>query len=351
MTPGPETPTWDHPRGTAAARLMVELGAERGLDITDLLAGTRLDEQYLADPESELEAGQELAVARNLARLLGGPPGLGVDVGKRYRVGHLGIWGYAMLSSPTLRELVRLGVRYTDLSFAFITPSYEEDAHEGRVVLGDNEIPADIRTFFVEREITKLATLMPVILGPRHAEVRYETSLTGREAMALREGLPHLRLSSECRRHILAFDRAMLDAPLQQADPITAHMLEQQCAALLQTRRRRRGVADHVRSLILARIDDCPGMDDIAAQLHVDPRTLRRQLLAEGTSFRELVDEVRSTLADELLGAAGLSVHDVARRLGYHDAAGFSRAYRRWNGTNPGGHRQPLTSSPQRTAR
>ncbi|MFI6367691.1 hypothetical protein ACIBG0_33645 [Nocardia sp. NPDC050630] len=49
--------------------------------------------------------------------------------------------------------------------------------------------------------------------------------------------------------------------------------------------------------------------------------------------------------------AAGLSVHDVARRLGYHDAAGFSRAYRRWNGTNAGEHRQLLTSSPQRTAR
>lgn len=76
-------------------------------------------------------------------------------------------------------------------------------------------------------------------------------------------------------------------------------------------------------------------MDSIAAQLHVDPRTLRRQLEAEGTSFRELIDEVRATIADELLAVDGLTLADVAGRLGYHDAAGFSRAYRRWTGSSP----------------
>lgn len=89
------------------------------------------------------------------------------------------------------------------------------------------------------------------------------------------------------------FDRAILDAPLPQADPVTARELEQQCMRLLEFRRRRRGVAGHVRSLVLAELDGSPTMDRIAAQLHVDPRTLRRQLAAEGTSFRELIDEVR----------------------------------------------------------
>jgi len=49
-----------------------------------------------------------------------------------------------------------------------------------------------------------------------------------------------------------------------------------------------------------------------------------------------------STVADELLVSAGLTVSEVAYRLGYHDAAGFTRAYKRWTGTTPGtAHERP----------
>jgi AraC-like DNA-binding protein len=73
-----------------------------------------------------------------------------------------------------------------------------------------------------------------------------------------------------------------------------------------------------------------------SAQLHVDPRTLRRHLDAEGTSFRALSDEVRSTIAIELLTGAGMTIEESAARLGYHDAARFTRAFKRWTGRTPG---------------
>ena len=75
------------------------------------------------------------------------------------------------------------------------------------------------------------------------------------------------------------------------------------------------------------------------ADQHVDPRTLRRQLAAEGTTFKAITDEIREALAVELLTAGGLSLEQVASRLGYHDAAGFSRAFRRWTGATPGTYR------------
>jgi len=61
-------------------------------------------------------------------------------------------------------------------------------------------------------------------------------------------------------------------------------------------------------------------------------RTLRRQLAAEGTSYRELRNDVGKALAIELLEVVGLSVTEVARRLGYSDAAAFSHAFHRWTG-------------------
>lgn len=329
-----EAPAWDHPRGSAAARILVELGVERGLSAGACLAGTGLSLPELDDAVTQVEAGQELAIARNLLRRLGDLPGLGVDAGCRYTIGSLGVWGYAILSSPTVREVIRLGVRYAALSFAFIKPVFTEDAGEPAVVFDDDEIPVDVRAFFVERELAKIASLMPLAMGGRRS-ARIETSFTGARAAALRERLPGVELRTGMPRHQIVFERAVLDAPLPQADPVTARELEQQCMRLLEFRRRRRGVAGHVRSLVLAGLDGSPAMDSIAAQLHVDPRTLRRQLAAEGTSFRELIDEVRATIADELLTVDGLTLADVASRLGYHDAAGFTRAYRRWTGTTP----------------
>lgn len=325
---------WDHPRTAVAARLMVEVGQERGLSVDDCLAGSGVARSSFNDPATIVEATQELAIARNLQRALGDVPGLGLEVGLRYRFTSFGVWGFALLSSTTARELVRLGVRYSALSFAFINPHIEQGSRALRVILDAEDIPLDIRSFFVERELAKLANLLPIGLG-RNTGIRFETAFTGERASAMRARFPDVALSFGRPQHVLVLDQDILDLPLPQADPLTVRDLEVQCVQMLEQRRSRRGVAAQVRAFILATLAQAPTMETVAAELHVDPRTLRRQLRADGTSYRELLDEVRQTLADELLAHAGLTVSEVSRRLGYHDAAGFSRAYKRWTGFTP----------------
>ncbi|MFQ6395468.1 AraC family transcriptional regulator ligand-binding domain-containing protein [Nocardia sp. KC 131] len=327
-------PAWDHPRGTGAARILVELGVDRGLTTSECLIGSGLSRGELNDPDTQVEAGQELTIARNILHRLGDLPGLGADAGHRYTYGALGIWGYAILSSRTVRDMIALGVRYAELSFAFIKPVIEPGTDRITVIFDDAEIPEDVRAFFVERELAKIATLMPVVVGARHG-VKIETSFTGRRASALRQRLGAVPLTTGARRHAIVVDTAILDAPLPQSDPVVASALEQQCTQLLALRRQRRGTSGRVRSLILAELDTSPTIESVATHLHVDERTLRRRLVSEGTTFRELIDEIRATLAEELLTIDGITLGDIAGRLGYHDAASFSRAYRRWTGRTP----------------
>ena len=77
----------------------------------------------------------------------------------------------------------------------------------------------------------------------------------------------------------------------------------------------------------------------LAEALKTSPRTLKRQLAAEGTSFSTLVDEERRQQAMILLRASGSSLKDVADRLGYANLANFTRAFHRWTGTTPSEHR------------
>ncbi|WP_234390847.1 AraC family transcriptional regulator [Nocardia suismassiliense] len=331
---GTAAPTWDHPRGSAAVRVLVEVGVAHGMSVTACLIGSGLRAEDLGDPTTVVQAAQELSVARNLVRELGDRPGLGAEAGSRHTIGSLGVWGYAMMSSPTLRDAIVLGIRYVELSFAFVRVRLVEAGREVAVVCDDADIPDDVRAFFVERELVKIAHLVPIALGPS-VGVRVETGLTGVRAEAVRSRIGDIELRSGCRHHRIVLDRDVLDLPLPNADPLVTSELERECLRLLDLRRGRGALAARVRALLLADLDTAPGMDLIAARLHVDPRTLRRNLAAEGTSFRELADEVRAALAAELLGT-GLPVAAVAARLGFHDAAGFSRAYRRWTGETPG---------------
>jgi AraC-like DNA-binding protein len=76
--------------------------------------------------------------------------------------------------------------------------------------------------------------------------------------------------------------------------------------------------------------------DTMAESLGTTRRTLSRHLAAEGTSFRELHDDVRSEFARVMLGDRSSSVADVAFFLDYSEPAAFHRAFRRWTGKTPG---------------
>ena len=53
-----------------------------------------------------------------------------------------------------------------------------------------------------------------------------------------------------------------------------------------------------------------------------------------------LVDHVLEMRATQMLREEGLSVSEVAFRLGYNDVSNFSRAFRRWTGQSPSDFRK-----------
>ncbi|MEQ8301349.1 MAG: AraC family transcriptional regulator ligand-binding domain-containing protein [Hyphomonas sp.] len=75
--------------------------------------------------------------------------------------------------------------------------------------------------------------------------------------------------------------------------------------------------------------------ESVAQMLGMSRQTLHRKLKAEGTSFREIIENTRETLAKAYLSSDKLSVSETAYLLGYADPAAFSRAFKRMTGVNP----------------
>lgn len=78
-----------------------------------------------------------------------------------------------------------------------------------------------------------------------------------------------------------------------------------------------------------------PELDVLANNLGLHPRTLRRHLKAEGTTFEAIRDKVRLTLACELLEMTDLPVGAISDAVAYSTQSAFLAAFRRWTGTTP----------------
>jgi AraC-like DNA-binding protein len=85
-----------------------------------------------------------------------------------------------------------------------------------------------------------------------------------------------------------------------------------------------------------------PGLEAVASRLHCSPRTLIRRLRAMGTSYHEVVDKVKKQRACELLANEHLRIHEIAGVLGYRDAGGFVRSFKRCLGVTPGEYRSQM---------
>jgi AraC-like DNA-binding protein len=77
---------------------------------------------------------------------------------------------------------------------------------------------------------------------------------------------------------------------------------------------------------------DKSSMPEVAAKLTQHPRSLRRALEREGTTFVALRDDVRYTVARELLSLTPLPMSDIAGALGFGTLSSFSHAFRHWSG-------------------
>ncbi|MEV4237307.1 AraC family transcriptional regulator [Nocardia sp. NPDC050408] len=335
---------WNFPRGIASVALMVGYAGEQGVPVARMLAGTGLTEAMLHDPDAQIDARIELAVIRNLVRELADTPALGVEIGRRYRITTFGIFGFACVSSPTLGEAISFALRYLELSFTFCLPVAEWGEGEFIAWVHDESIPADVRQFLVERDVTAMHQVMSDLIGKQlpltRAEFRFPEPTYVDRIMEVTQVRPRFGRA----HNLFTIDPAMLEQPLPQANEHTWAMCLAQCRGLVDRRRARTGIAAEVRELLVPGGADgfaAPrGIDSVARDLNMSTRTLRRHLDAAGTSYRALLDEVRRALAEEMLTATPLSVSDVAIRLGYAESSTFIYAFKRWTGATPAAYRR-----------
>ena len=329
--------SWDFRRGVATARVLTQLGFDHGVSVDDMLRHTGITRSVLDDPQGEVEAVQEIQLIRNLQHELPDIPTLGLQAGTRYHVTTYGLWGYAVMSSPTLGTAVSMASRMLNQTFSLTTNEVEQVGDRVIVNYHSEHLPVDVRGFIMDRDRASVITLQREILGQ---PLPYEAILMRRpepsaEIVEAYTSLFGIRPTFGQSHDRSVFASALMQQALPQANSHTAQLCEQMCKKLVERRSSRTGVAAQVRDRLLRTPGHIPDMEEVAAEMQMTSRTLRRHLTAESASFRALLEEVRSTLAEELMGSASLTHGEIAERLGYADVTTFIEAFRRWKGVPP----------------
>jgi AraC-like DNA-binding protein len=131
----------------------------------------------------------------------------------------------------------------------------------------------------------------------------------------------------------------LMNVPMPNADSALAALLERHAANEL-ARLPKPGFAQRVQEATLELMPRGEaGAEQVARKLGTSARTLHRRLSEEGTTFRELSDELRRHLALGYLYEKDLALSEIAFVLGFSNTNAFHKAFKRWTGTTAGAYR------------
>ncbi|HVW29649.1 MAG TPA: AraC family transcriptional regulator [Polyangiaceae bacterium] len=134
----------------------------------------------------------------------------------------------------------------------------------------------------------------------------------------------------------IVFHKSTLSAPMARSDPTVSEAYEQHARRLLERLPAIEGVAGRVRRIVVEQLRGGEvTMEFMAIKMAMSVPTLRRRLDQEGTTFSDIVDEIRKELAERYLREPSVAVSEVAFLLGFSSESAFHRAFRRWTGVAP----------------
>ncbi len=318
---------------------LLEVVQDLGGDSAHLLALAGIAPDVLQDPDGLIRF-EQIATMLLAARDQLQEPLVGLQLGGRLSVTAHGVLGFAVISAGTPREALELIVRYlhtrTPVSALEITET------ETAVILRLHEqYPLG-----AARELYMETVAAAVVTGLRFL---FPGDVTG---LGLRFPYPEPGHGAAYPRLLgteVAFDGGkmeicvpihFLDRQMPLADPAAKEKAARQCEAELQRLEGQLDITDRVRQLLTPCRRTFPGQAEMAQRLCLSERTLRRRLQDHGTSYRDLLDEVRLQLAVQMLQGSHQSVNEIAYDLGYDDPSNFGRAFRRWTGKAPGSFRR-----------
>lgn len=321
-----------------------------GHDVDELLSKAAIGLPVLQDVDGKIPHGAMMQFWQEAVTATGDDH-LGIHLAEAAPIDSFGVHGYALLSSPTLREAYRRACRYQRLIHEITDLAFDEEDDEGilhHALPGGRAVPRHPAEFLVTLWVRIGRLITGVEWSPRlvcfaHSEPAdlSEHGRYFRAAMLFSSG-----------RTAIHVPNGLLDAPNQQADPSLARILDDYAERLIEHMPVAKTLSERVRAYLIEELrGGVPTAESAARHLHMSVRSLHRNLRQEGTTFRDVLSQLRQEQATRYLANPQVSISEVGFLLGFAELSSFYRAFKSWTGTTPAEYRARALCSANTSSR
>ncbi|MEM9254643.1 MAG: AraC family transcriptional regulator [Pseudomonadota bacterium] len=322
------------------AKGMLRNAVAGGLDAVSLLRRNRISPRLLQEENARLSIERYADLMVSTMQAMNDEA-----LGYYRRPMPVGCWAmmcHAVIGCETLGQALQRYCRF----FQLFEPSYwqamEEDEESVSICMqqGIGEIsesfPCEMALFNTHRFAS---WLVQEHLPIQKAQFHYAPAAPALDYRYMFLGNP-VEFERDSSR--LVMSRTLLDKPVTQTESSLRHFLRHPILIMLTQDYETSSWTSRVRQIIRRHLLDVPELADVAATLEVHPQTLRRRLSAEGTTFKDIKNQVRRDTALHFLGKQGLSIEEIAHRAGFSESSAFIRAFKGWTGVTPYTYRKGL---------
>jgi AraC-like DNA-binding protein len=322
-----------------AARLLRRLKGDSA--VTAALSEAGLDTSLIADHSSRISLSKLVAFFDACARQADDAY-FGLHTGEAFDLTWLELPGYVAKFSPDLGTGIQASIRYLKIISPADVLAFQDSGNIATLTFICSDPLIAIHPHHREFSVSGVLSFMRILTDSRlrPIEVRFQHARNG--TLRPFEQFFGCPVAFGAENTELLLKPESLKLPILSADAKLLGMIIEYGDRLIQEAREKRpGLRAKVEKEIIEHLPHTPPTaENVAASLGMSSRTFARRLNELGTSFREVSDQTRHSLAQYYLEDEGFSHSEIAYLVGYADQPSFISAFRRWSGMTPGAYRE-----------
>jgi len=328
---------------SAYVLLLLDVTKRFGVSEEAILSPFGLTRAALLDTHEHLP----LAVVNDVlihALALTDEPALPFHIGMQMKISSHGFIGFAAMTADTVRQAVELVERFSELRLLGVSIRLELEQTQAKLIVDTDLTIQPLRDAILAALMVGFGQMAQVITGETLYGVAYielDEQPRYRDIMYRLPAQIHFNQN----QNAICFEANYLDLPLLMSDSASMQLAVKQCEQELAAIGHFSPFVREVRALVHDASVGFRSLEAVADMLNQSERTLKRQLAQEGTTFSDILEDMRRQEAIRLLLSGGESLDRIAEALGYSDVANFNRAFKRWTGTTPGQYRREQSIS------
>ncbi|MEE4010686.1 helix-turn-helix domain-containing protein [Roseibium sp. FZY0029] len=331
-------------------RVLRDICSDAKLDWPQMARLYEFDLASLDDPQGTVPIAAWHAVFEHVAVVLDDDAVL-FDIFNTIDIGCFSIFDYLFACAPSLRDACQAWARFSPIRTNAYRLKYDEDETGGYVewpiLEGRGEWRQNVfaRVGWATQQIEHALDMQvpPILIElatpPPRCTSNFQKKYLG-------------RIKFGATRNRISFPKSLLSRPLRRHDAHLYEIILKSATSELERFGELESPLSRIANEVAASLSTgaCT-LPLISSKLGMSQRAVQRLLEREGTSFRQLSEEVRRSAAERYLLGTDMPMKEIAYLLGFSELSTFSRAVKTWFGVSPKKVRDAPRSRPHATDR